>query len=279
MAANVVFALTSGRSGTLFLCRLLRRNAADCTVEHEPYFQRGNPTMFGLPIYDHGAGNLEAIRPLLAQKAETIKQCRSGTYIETSHALLKSYWDIAPAFFPQLKLLHLIRHPLEVARSEANRELFIHRWHLPYRNYRGRDGQPYFRWALTGHEPIFSHFDLARLTLFQRYLVQWIEIENRAMMFLQRFEMQPRCLTIHVPHELNDPHLLGRLLDFLQLAPARQTAYAPGVQNRTPHTPTVLGAAELQQCRAVVAAMPERYLAIFRQEPYVSRDWSSLLRH
>ena len=273
----MVFALTSGRSGTLFLYALLRHNLPDAVVMHEPTLRRGNPSMFGQPIHDHAVGNLDAVRRLLLTKRDTIARYKAAWYIETSHAFLKSYWDLAPAIFPPFKVFHLIRHPLEVARSEANRENFIRRWHLPFREYRA-DGQRHFRWALTGREPIFHEVAALSLTQFQRYLVQWIEIENRAMDFLTRFDMASRCLTLHTPLDLNDPQLLARVFSFLDLVPSATRVSSPLVQNRTPGNPTAIGADELQQCREVVAALPPRYLEIFRHAPYADQPWSSLLR-
>ncbi|MGR9099768.1 MAG: hypothetical protein ACU826_04300 [Gammaproteobacteria bacterium] len=277
MAANTVFALTSGRSGTRFLYELLRKNAPDCTVVHEPYFQPGNPTMFGLPIYDLATGNPDAIRKLVMQKYEAVQRCPSELYIETSHAFLKSYWDIAPEFFPKMKVLHLIRNPLEVARSEANREAFIDRWRLPFRRYRGRDGGRYFRWALTGLEPIFGNFRLENLSPFQRYLVQWIEIENRAMAFLGRFGKKDACMTLHTPFDLKDPRRIVELLCFLGREAASERVVFPRGQNRTPGSPTVIGKEELDQCRAVIETLPARYLGIFREAPYTDYPWSRLL--
>jgi hypothetical protein len=230
-----------------------------------------------LPIFDHATENLEAVRKQVGQKRDTISRYGAPVYVETSHAFLKSWWDLAADYFPQLQVLHLIRNPLEVAKSEANRESFIHRRHLPLRNYRGRDGRKYFRWALTGHEPIFSAFDLARITLFQRYLIQWIEIENRAMDFLLRFDKGRNCMTIHTPQDLNDPQLLARLLDFLRLVPWRNEVRMPDTQNRTPHNPTLIGGEELLQCSKIIAALPQQYLEIFRHDPYAGRPWSALL--
>jgi hypothetical protein len=62
ISPRAVFALASGRSGTAFLCGLLRANARGVAAEHETYFRRGNPSMFGRPIYDLAAGDLEAVR-------------------------------------------------------------------------------------------------------------------------------------------------------------------------------------------------------------------------
>ena len=208
---RTVFTLASGRSGTSFLRGLLRRNVPGCVVRHEPFLDPGNPTMFGLPIYDHSAGNLEPIRDLLRKKARRIRRYLPRVYIETSHAFLKSYWDLAPEFFPDMQVVHLVRNPLQVARSEANRELLIDRWHLPFRRYRGRDGRKCLRWSLTDLEPIFSFCDRERLTRFQWYLIQWIEIENRATEFLERFGKRSTCFTLHSPMDLNDPDRVGAL--------------------------------------------------------------------
>lgn len=278
MAGKTVFTLTSGRSGTLFLSGLLRQNTRNCIVMHEPYLHLGNPTMFGLPIYDHFVKNLDAIRKLVKQKHETIKRYRLPIYIETSHSFLKSYWDIAPEYFPQMKFLHLIRHPLEVARSEANRDTLINRWRLPFRHYRGRDRRKYFRWALTGREVIFASFDLEHLTLFQRYLIQWIEIENRAIEFLGRFDMKPSCMTLHTPRDLKDSQLIIKLLHFLEIEPISNEVILPGIRNRTPGNPTVIGDEERRQCREIIEKIPASYLEIFQHEPYTSSQWSGLLQ-
>ena len=278
MAKNVVFTLTSGRSGTLYLSALLRQNSKNCTVIHESYLHLNNPNMFGLPIYDHFAQNLEEIRKLVKQKNAAIQKYPLPIYIETSHSFLKSYWDIAPEFFPQMKLVHLIRNPVEVAKSEANRETFINRWRLPFCYYRGRDHQRYFRWSLTGLEPIFESFDLAKLSLFQKYLIQWIEIENRAMAFLNRFNLHASCMTLHTPMDLKDTQTIIQLFHFLNIDAIVDEVKFPGIQNRTPGKPTLIGDEERQQCRKIIESIPACYLEIFRYEPYANCEWHELLK-
>lgn len=270
-----IFALTSARSGTLSLCQLLKSNAPQCNVVHEPT-RLGNPGMFGLAIYDHTTGNLESVRALLRKKRRAIDSYRTPIYIETSHAFLKSYWDLAPEFFPQTKVIHLIRHPLKVARSMANREEWLNKRHSLFRRYRGRDGRKYKRYALTELEPIFSGFDLSQLTLFQRYLIEWIEIENRAMDYLRRFDMHARCMILHSPQDLNSPQAAAAILDFVCAGRAGEVSL-PGVQNRTPGHETILGDDELRQGRDLVAALPARYLEIFQHEPYAGQSWAELL--
>jgi hypothetical protein len=270
---RTVFTLASGRSGTKFLGGLLRRNLRGCVVRHEPYFDPRNPNLFGLPIYDHATGNHAPIRKLLAIKARRVRDYAPRVYIETSHAFLKSYWDLAPEFFPGMSVIHLVRDPLRVARSEANREQWIEHWRVPFRHYRGRDGRKRFRWALTGLESIFGAFDGVRLTRFQWYLIQWIEIENRAMEFLARFGDRVGCFTTHSPADLNDHGRVAALLRFLELEPRTETPVLTGLRNRTPGRPTAVGRAEAEECRAVIERLPERYLRIFDAEPYTAFPW------
>jgi hypothetical protein len=244
-------------------------------VRHEPYGV--NPSMFGRPIYDRSVGDSQAIRRLLARKVRCIERCGRAAYVETSHAFLKSWSDLAPELLSDLKLVHLIRDPLQVARSEANRHDLIDWLHLPLCSYRGGDGRKYFRWSLTGLEPIFQHFDLARLTRFQWYAVQWIEIENRAMQFLDRFGKQADCVTLHSPHELNDPQRVGELLDFLGVPRRRATIVIRGRHNRNPR-PTVVTDQDRDQFAAVVRNLPASHLAIFAGEPYTQFPWAELLQ-
>ena len=101
---RTIFALASGRSGTRFLYELLRRNAAKCVCRHETY-SWSNPSMFGQPNYDRAVGNLAAVREQVAIKARWIGRQRAAAYAETSHAFLKSWYDLAPEFFPDLRLV------------------------------------------------------------------------------------------------------------------------------------------------------------------------------
>jgi hypothetical protein len=281
-----IFALASGRSGTHFLYELLRRNAADCVCRHETY-SWSNPSMFGRPIHDCAVGNLDAVRQQVALKARWIGRQRSAAYAETSHALLKSWFEVASEFFPDVRLVHLVRDVLQVARSEANREALIHRWHIPFRYARGGDGRRFFRWALTGLEPIFeatrsrhTPCGVADLptTRFQWYVLQWIEIENRAMRMLTKFSLADRCLTLHSPQDLNDRGQVRRLFDFLGLKTRAATPIIDGFKNATPGVRTVVTGEDYRQAREVIARLPPEKLAIFERPPYVDWPWSSLLR-
>jgi hypothetical protein len=280
-----VFTLTSARSGTHFLYELVGRNARDCVARHETYAFKGdlgftdsgrNPSMFGRPIYDRAVGQRDYTRKLLARKSRIIERCGKSAYVETSHAFLKSWSDLAPEYFPLLKLVHLVREPLKVAKSEAYRELLLHRLRVMPLHYRGGDGRKYFRWTLTGLEPIFQHFDSAKLTRLQWYLLQWIEIENRAMQFLGSFDKQGDCMTLHSPQELNNEGRVRELFEFTGLTLRPGPLDLHGRQNRNPRA-TVIIDDDRRELAEIVRGLPAEYLAIFRREPYAAFPWVECL--
>jgi hypothetical protein len=275
---QTIFTLSSGRSGTHFLYELVRRNAAGCIARHETY--GFNPSMFGRPIFDYATGEQEATQRLLERKRRMIDGYRTEIYVETSHAFLKSWFHLAPQFFPQLSVVHLVRDPLYVAKSEAAREEFIKRFQIPFCHYRGSDAGRYFLWSLTGLEPIFRHFDGVRLSRLQWYVIQWIEIENRAMRFLAQFPTQCECFTLESPAELNSAKRVTELFGFLRLKIRRNQLHLEGRRNRNWRR-TIITEQDRQQLADVVRILPGEYLEIFRHEPYrgmASIESLSLLR-
>ena len=270
---KTIFALATGRSGTRFLSHLLRNNVKHAVCRHEPYFDWGNPSMFGPPIFDHTHGRYEPIQQLLQRKHRFIKRLRMDIYIETSHAFLKSYYDLAGEFFPDSQFVHLIRHPLKTARSETNRELWIDSIHFPWRKYRASDGRRFFCWSLTGDEPIYREVGIDRPTLFQHYVIQWIEVENRAMLFLRDTGKLDDCITMHSPGELNDPRRVKEVIDLLGLESKSDQVQITGKQNRTPGAKTEVTSREEDEFREVVEKIPGEFLEIFSHEPYVGQEW------
>lgn len=234
--------------------------------------------MFGRPIYDHCVGDEAAVRRLAEQKRRVIAGYHpAAAYIETSHALLKSWADVAAEFFPRMKLIHLVRNPLCVAKSETVRENLIRRWRIPFRNYRGGDGQRYFRWALTGLEPIFASFKGMGFSRFQWYVIQWIEIENRAMQFLQKHKKHADCCTLHSPSELNEPGKMRSLLEFLDLPRSGEEMILKGRKNRTPGMRMEVTESDQQEFAEVVGVLPVSCLEIFQQPPYCQWEWAKIL--
>jgi hypothetical protein len=154
-----------------------------------------------------------------------------------------------------------------VAKSEAVREELIKSLRLPFCHYRGGDDHRYFLWSLTGREPIFRHFNSMPLTRFQWYVVQWIEIENRAMQFLDRFDKHLDCFTLESPRELNCAERVAAMFDLLSLKTRRGKILLAGRRNRN-WRPTVITKDDRRQFAEVVQAMPTEYLDVFRREPY-----------
>lgn len=273
---TTVFCLASGRSGTHFLYEILRHNTIQTVCRHEPYLW--NPSMFGRAIYDRSVGDDAALRLISLRKRRRIERYEgSSGYVETSHAFLKSWSELAIEFWPRMKLVHLVRNPLAVAKSETLREELIHRWRMPFRNYRGGDSRTYFRWALTGKEPIFAYAP-RQLTRFEHYLLQWIQIENRAMQFLRQHNKSDDCFTLHSPAELNAPDRVAAMLEFLELPRRSGGVSLKGGRNRTPGVQTSIERRDPQILADVVSWLPPEYLSIFAQAPYNAWEWSQLLR-
>lgn len=274
----LIFTLSSARSGTLYLRSLFRRNLRDCVTRHEPFFDWGNPTLFGPAIYDAWAGRKERVRQRLEKKRRYIERLPGSVYLESSHAFLKSAYVAALEVFPQLRLVHLIRQPIAVARSAAWREQWRRRVHAPFHFYRGEDGRRHFAWALTGNEAIFRHFDGFPLTLFQWYLLEWLEIENRAMHFLEQHQLHERCFTLHTPAELNQPERIGAMFEFFGLTPIHGEVKLGGRKNRSLGYSREQQAEQERQYAQVLERVPEQYLAIFQNPPYANYPWAERLR-
>ena len=274
-----IFTLSSARSGTLYLKHLFQNNLAGCVSRHEPFFDWGNPTLFGRSIYDAYAGRIDRVRALLEKKRRYIERLPGEIYIESSHAFLKSAYCAALEVFPDLRLVHLVRDPLAVARSEAYREEWRRRVHAPFHFYTGDDGKRHFAWALTGNEEIFRIFDPRQLTLFQWYLIEWIEIENRAMAFLNQHGLQERCFTLRVPTDLNDEACVQAMFSFFGLTPIGAQINFTGRKNRSLGYARGGGAKEEEEeCAAVLERLSGRHLEIFSHEPYARCAWSQRLR-
>ncbi|MDH7517684.1 MAG: hypothetical protein QHH19_05010 [Candidatus Thermoplasmatota archaeon] len=217
---KVIFCLTTARSGTEYLTYLFRNNIKNCVSKHEPI-----PTMFGKPIYWYYEGKTDEIRKVFKKKVEKIYGYNTKVYVETNHAFLLSFSDVAMEFFPEMKLIHLIRDPLKMAKSGLNRFKQIRKYHFPC-YYKGDDGRKYFKWILTGKEDIFKNFNYDWKTIyylkderkiFEFLILYWIELENRAIAFLDKYKKHNDCYTLQVPEDLNDVKTLKDMFDFFEL--------------------------------------------------------------
>ena len=67
--------------------------------------------MFGRPIYDHAVGDTGAVRKLAERKRRVIERYSgAAAYVETSHAFLKSWADMAIELFPRMSDAREVGH-------------------------------------------------------------------------------------------------------------------------------------------------------------------------
>lgn len=204
-----LFTLSSGRSGTSYLADFFTKNVLQCYSTHEPYLTYGNPTLFGKPVDWNTHQNESALLPVLERKCRFIVSRKAPVYFESSHAFLKTFNRHAGALLNNAGLIHLVRPPALVAKSELLREQFMRSLRLPYVDYISDSGKRVFRWALTGDEKIFRYFAGCTLSRLQFYLLQWVEIEYRATQLIKQNKWQNRVFFIDVNRQLKVESILG----------------------------------------------------------------------
>lgn len=273
-----IFTLASGRSGTSYLAEFFKHNIRDCYSTHEPYLDLRNPTLFGEPIFYNSTLQDEKLDKVLSRKKERIDKLKTPSYFESNHAFLKAANRLAANYFPNLGLVHLIREPTYVAKSELNREMILRKAKIPWIDYRAGRGEKLFKWSLTGYENIFNDVNLSNMSRFQFYLIQWIEIENRAMRFLNENQLWDRCFCFHMPDEINSENTLVDMVNYFDLR-LKGSIKLCLKTNQTPFVPkTVISTQDQSEFREVVEHMPSEYLTIFSELPYKEYSWSKHLR-
>jgi hypothetical protein len=275
-----LFALASGRSGTSFLADFFGKNVQQCYSTHEPYFIPGNPVLFGRPIDWNTGHNDSALLPVLERKCKFIANRKEPVYFESNHAFLKAFNRHAGALLHNAGFVHLVRHPAKVAKSEMLRERLIRKMHLPFVDYCSDNGTRYFRWALTGKEAVFQYYAGYNLSRFQFYLLQWIEIEYRAMQLLKQNRWEDRVYFIDVDAQLKDEAVLRRMLEFFGLC--HKPAFNMNLRrNKTPFVgPTVITAQDELEIQEIMQNLPSAYKAMLEDEPYSKcSGWETFRQH
>jgi hypothetical protein len=273
-----IFCLTSGRTGTKYLSYLFKNNIVDCVGKHEP-----RPNMFGKPIYWYQTGQNDKIKNLFQKKMEIINSYNVKLYVETNHAFLKSFSDVSMEYFPDMKLIHLIRNPLKVARSNQNRADQLIKIHFPL-SYKGEDGNKYIKWTLTGNEEIYKDFNFDNKTIFQvsdtkkiyqYFILEWIETENRAINFLNKYGKHNDCFTLDVPKDLNNAGKIKEMFDFFELEMKNKTISFEGRKNKGKKK-TIITEKEIGYFNEMISKLPDKYLRIFKNKPYVDFEWCDI---
>ena len=267
-----IFVLANGRSGTKFLSELFKYNVNNCISKHEPF-----PDMFGKPIYWYQQGNTMDIQRLFTLKKNRINKYKASVYIETNHAFLKSFSDAAIDSFPDMKLIHLVRNPIKTAKSEFNRFITFSFLNIHFSNIRGADGKKPSRYALTGNEDIYKSVGTNDITLFQKYVLQWIEIENRAIRFLDKYKKHNDCFTMDSPKDFNNIEVLKQMFKFFNIEPKDKNIHIEGKKNKNVK-PTIISPEDKKQFDKIINRLPSDYLKIFQNEPYSKFEWASMLK-
>lgn len=263
-----LFTLASGRSGTSYLADFFTKNVFQCYSTHEPYLTCGNPTLFGKPIDWNTHQNEPALLPVLARKCRFIASRKAPVYFESNHAFLKTFNRHADALLNNVGFIHLVRHPALVAKSELLREQLIRKLHLPFVDYISDCGKRVFRWALTGNEKIFRHYAGYTLSRFQFYVLQWMEIEYRAMLLIKRNKWQNRVFFIDVNRQLKAASVLKQLVNFFDL-PHASNFNMDLRRNKTPLIgPTRITALDELEIQWITQNLPDAYKIMLNSEPY-----------
>ena len=181
---NVIFFISTGRCGTQWVEAMLASLYEDyAVVRHEPLKAQYNPKKF-FRAYD----KIEELRnvPEIKKHIDYIHNVTTNkSYIETGwpfFAALPLFYDI---FGERLKLVHLIRHPVEVGLS-----LVTHHCYFPDRV------DQYSRFAmLDPFDAGITQKECAkrwkRMNPYEKSLFHWTEINLYALELQKRFNEIP----------------------------------------------------------------------------------------
>jgi hypothetical protein len=110
-----IFCATTGRSGSHYLCELLKQ-VEGCRAEHEP-----EPVMNGYPMREYLRGNAAPLRALMPGKLAVMESSRgtSEVYAETNHCFIKGFGWLLPEYLEadSIGVIGLHRDPECVRRS------------------------------------------------------------------------------------------------------------------------------------------------------------------
>ncbi len=222
-----VFTLTTGRSGTSYLAKLLGSRALDAEVHHE----RGGFRNLGRTTPDashftqfNAAGNVPAVREFWRRKLTGLKLGGTETYVETSHFLAKAGLLENLAFLGSEADIHVV---------VLDRDLESLVWSFANRMDFANTG---FTWLFT-LDPryprnIVDAEPLLRYGMFGSCLWYVMEMRARAAYYRRLLAQQPN-LTFHKVNleDIAAEPGAARLLDALGLEPVSPLPELPGRQN------------------------------------------------
>lgn len=229
---NLVFTLTAGRTGTAFLATLLAQNLRDAEVHHErtgyDSFGVDSPDLSDLVLYNT-RGNILKVQRFWERKFSRILRAAAGTYVETSHVLMKAGLvenAVRLCAGHTLHFIRLNRALIPTLLSYASRGDFLNKssqwlWYLD---------DDYSRTFLRPDR--FRGFGLPGLRLW--YLM---EIEFRATYFKMCYENRPGIHFHAVDIEnLNDPEKAREIISKVSPEALSGSVTIPEKVNVSPET-------------------------------------------
>ena len=208
---RLLFTLTSGRSGTSSLAKLLTANLPGAECHHEilgwDRFGLDSPDISQMTLFN-SQGNVPQVRDFWRRKSARILACAAPLYAETSHVLMKA---------GLLENLDLFDGVGEIHFVALERDLFDTL--ISFRNrYDFTNKSMWWLWYLDPRYPrnIVDSQQLAELGINGVCLWYLFEIRARAAYYQILFEDQPR-LHFHrlALADLNDRDRLAGLLHAL----------------------------------------------------------------
>lgn len=128
MSSKYLFTITTGRSGTVYLTDLLKRNLTDACIFHERMgFQSlgvNTPDASHFTLFN-SVGNTEKVQAFWQQKFDRDVKTPNEWYIETSHFLSKAGLmeniHLLKEHADEIHIVHLRRHVFKTFWSYVNR--------------------------------------------------------------------------------------------------------------------------------------------------------------
>lgn len=229
MIKSLIFTATTGRSGSVYLENLINENAINAFAEHEPhiidpdlssywFYKNSEKELYNLSLKKlqrlKKGENFFILQKYLINKipSKYRKIIRKRIpllptkeiYVEVDNLFLKSFGSTLYKLFPSMKLIHLTRDPLEVARSIQIRK-----------SYPNKE-KPYYLWPeWKKNELILKSKLLNKLNTFQLALWYWFEMELRYSKFIENNNIK-KIYEVDIK-DLNNPKRVKEMFDFFNI--------------------------------------------------------------
>jgi hypothetical protein len=181
--SQFIYTITTGRSGTAFLSRLLHLNIAGAEVHHEltgfPNFGRRTPDASQLTTFNH-VGNVPEVRSFWRRKFNEDMKSRARIYAEMSHVLAKAglleNLDLLPSS-ARIHMVRLKRDSFQTYWSHLNRFDFLHTALTWLFTLDARypnviiDSSPYLEHGVFGRALWYVHEMEARAAYYEKLMV------------------------------------------------------------------------------------------------------------